>query len=334
MTPDSENESLFPHDGARAHAPAEPPAPPPAAARPLPAAAAVLVGAACAVLGLAPWLVTGVSLPLQNIWREVTRPEDMPLALLPLSQYFLVATVAMVVVGSALAGAASRLASRRGRPPRLWLVAAGAMAVQSVALAQAAVVLASGLEDSARARVYLWGMVVGVCVGIVVGLLVMVGIGRAGTAGATIAITFGALALSEWLPTLIYPIGAAPSYDVPLFLSHVVRWLPVVTVALAVGWCGAASVRRAAASVTSLLALWIVPSAVIAFSHAVGSRVYLQNPSELIPAGLQVFRGALTSASTAQHVLVAVVGALMVGIALFAARTVRDTPIEGPAENA
>ncbi|WP_062135393.1 hypothetical protein [Demequina aestuarii] len=294
--------------------------------RPLSAASTVLVGVVSAVLGLAPWLVTGMTLPLQNIWQTDTLPDGMPLALLPLSQYSLVASVAMVVVGSALAGVIGRLAASRGRPVRLWLMGAGAVAVQGVALAQTAVVLQGGLEDSTRARVYLAGMIAGVCVGIVVGLLVMTGLGRSGVAGTTVALTFAALALAQWLPVLIHPIGAMPSYDTPQLVSDAVRWLPVLIIAVAIGWCGVATVRRAVASVVSLLALWIVPSAVVAFNYAVGSRIYLQYPSELIPAGTQVFRSSLTSAGTPQHMLVAVVVAVMVGIVLFAARSMRDTP--------
>ncbi|MDN4479792.1 hypothetical protein [Demequina muriae] len=329
MTPDPENGSPAPSHTAEGRDAVERPPAHGEPARPLPAASAVLAGVASAALGLAPWLVTGMTLPLQNIWETDTLPEEMPLALLPLSQYYLVASVAMVVMGSAFAGALARLAASIGRPVRLWLVGAGAAAVQVVALVQTAAVLQGGLEDSTRALVYLLGMIAGVSVGIVVGLLVMTGLARAGTAGTTVAITFAALALAQWLPTLIQPIGAMPSYDTPQLVYDTVRWLPVLIVAVAVGWCGVMTVRRALASVVSLLALWIVPAVVVAFTYAVGSRIYLQDPSELIPAGTHVFRSALTSAGTPQHMLVAVVVAIMVGIVLVAARSMRDTPAPG-----
>lgn len=326
MTPDPENGSPAPSHAVEGRDAVERPPAHGEPARLLPAASAVLAGVVSAALGLAPWLVTGMTLPLQNIWETDTLPEEMPLALLPLSQYDLVASVAMVVVGSAVAGALVRLAASRGRPVRLWLVGAGAAAVQVVALAQTAAVLQGGLEDSTRALVYLLGMIAGLSVGIVVGLLVMTGLARAGTAGATVAITFASLALAEWLPTLVHPIGAVPSYDTPQLVFDAVRWLPVLIIAVAVGWCGVMTVRRALASVVSLLALWIVPAVVVAFTHAVGSRVYLQDPSELIPAATGVFRDSLTSAATAQAMLVAVVVAIMVGIALAAARSMRDAP--------
>lgn len=46
------------------------------------------LGAAAAIVGLIPWIITGMRLPLQNLWATDTRPADMPLALLPFSQYY------------------------------------------------------------------------------------------------------------------------------------------------------------------------------------------------------------------------------------------------------
>lgn len=47
------------------------------------------IGAVSAVLGLLPWLITGMRLPLQNLWAADTAPDAMPIVLLPFSQYAL-----------------------------------------------------------------------------------------------------------------------------------------------------------------------------------------------------------------------------------------------------
>lgn len=276
----------------------------------------------CALLGLAPWLVTGMNLPLQNVWREEVLPEAMPLALLPLSQYYLVAAAAMVVVGSALGGAAARLAARRGRPLRAWLVGAGAAVVQFVAVAQASWVLNNGLEESTRSRAYILGMLAAIAVAIIVGLFVTVTIGNGGVAATTIAIAIAALAFSEWLPTVLFPIGNAAQWDLPRVVSTVVLWMPTVIVGLAAGWCGVASARRALATVVSLLTFWVGSAAITGLSVAIGSRVLLQNPSELLPAATDTFREGLTSSALSRQLLLAVVIAIIVAATAHALRRI------------
>lgn len=307
--------------------------------RPLHAAWAVLIGLVGAVVGVVPWLLTDMTLPLQNIWEDRNAlPEAMPTALLPLSQYYLVASAAMVVVGAAFAGAIARLVSSRGRPVRMWLVVVSAIAVQGIALAQTTWALQGGLEDSSRARVYLYGMVAGICVAIAIGALVTVAIGKAGVAATTIAITVTALALTQWLPVLVNPIGELPTYDIdrPAIVREAQRWLPFVMVGAAVGWCGIETVRRALASVFSLMSLWVGSAAIVAFNYAIGSRIYLQNPSELIPAATDVFRMALTSFELPRHmavtVVIAVIVAVIVAVMLYGLRRIDRRGDEGTAE--
>ncbi|MDJ0378729.1 hypothetical protein [Cryobacterium sp. PH31-L1] len=71
----------------------------------------LVVGMLAAIVGLLPWLVTGMHLPIQNLWAADSVPEDMPIALLPFSQYTITLVVAVVVTGSALAVAWCGLAS-------------------------------------------------------------------------------------------------------------------------------------------------------------------------------------------------------------------------------
>jgi len=78
----------------------------------------LLFGIAAAALGLLPWLVTGLTLPLQNLWNVDTLPADMPRTLLPFSQYAVTLIVGLIVVGSAIAGGIAR--ARGERPSRDW----------------------------------------------------------------------------------------------------------------------------------------------------------------------------------------------------------------------
>src|SRR6185312_2805072 len=48
---------------------------------------ALALGVAAGALGILPWLVGGGTLPLQNLWANNDMPNDMPFALLPVSQY-------------------------------------------------------------------------------------------------------------------------------------------------------------------------------------------------------------------------------------------------------
>lgn len=61
-------------------------------------------------IGLLPWIVTGMRLPLQNLWAINTLPECMPRALLPFSLYQLPLILAMTIFGMGLASLAVRAA--------------------------------------------------------------------------------------------------------------------------------------------------------------------------------------------------------------------------------
>lgn len=72
-------------DARRTESDAPASAPAVAESRPIDWWAALPVGAAAAVLGLLPWIVTGMRLPLQNLWAADTAPDQMPVAFLPMS---------------------------------------------------------------------------------------------------------------------------------------------------------------------------------------------------------------------------------------------------------
>ena len=246
------------------------------------------IGVAAALIGLLPWLITGMRLPLQNLWATATPPEAMPIALLPLSQYSTTLIPGLLVTGACLAGLVARLL--RNRMPRrgTMLLALAVLLVFGVAGVQASVVVADGLEQSQAAKFYLTALVAVTVVSIAMALAVLLLVARAPVPGATIAFSVGAIAAGIWLDLLVAPAGSVPT-DVTMWLIGQTRWVPAVLVGLAIAWCGFRSAGRIAAIVVSLLALWIGPAAITAVSAAVGTRILLQYPAEMLDYGIGVF---------------------------------------------
>lgn len=123
-----------------------------------------LYGAGAAVLALLPWLVTGMRLPLQNLWGRVVAPDRMPVALLPLSQYAVALLFGLLVGGWALAGILGRFTAGRSRGTaarwrRVAVLGAGVLAVDCLAAGQALPVDAAGLTASSESTIYLAGLV-------------------------------------------------------------------------------------------------------------------------------------------------------------------------------
>lgn len=85
------------------------------------------------MLGLLPWLVTGMRLPLQNLWASETPPQEMPLVLLPFNQYTIALLAAGLVTGEAVAGIAARaLRDRLGARGVVATLAALGLVVRSL----------------------------------------------------------------------------------------------------------------------------------------------------------------------------------------------------------
>ncbi len=100
-----------------------------------------------AIIGLLPWMVTGMRLPIQNLWALDVPPEGMPITLLPFSQYTITLIVAVLVTGSAIAGGLLRLTG--AQHPRFAFVATpvGVLIVQVVAIVQTVSIVAGGLAE-------------------------------------------------------------------------------------------------------------------------------------------------------------------------------------------
>jgi hypothetical protein len=274
------------------------------------------IGLAAAVLGLLPWILTGMRLPLQNLWVTATAPEDMPIALLPLSQYSTTLIPGLLITGSAIAGLVARLLGSRMPKRGTMLIALAVLLVYAVAGMQASIVVADGLEHSDPAKFYLAALVIVAILSIALALAVLLLISRAPVAGATIGLSVGALAAGIYVNSLIAPIGGI-STEVTTSLLGLAGWVPAVLVGVAIGWCGVRTAGRIVAVVVSLLGLWIGPAALTAISSATGTRVLLPYPSEMLDYGFGVFRMA---ASLPELVLPPLITAVIVGVVAFVVR--------------
>src|SRR5690625_898392 len=260
----------------------------PTPARVRPAWIYPIAGGFALVVGLLPWIVTGMTLPLQNLWATRTMPDDMPFALLPVSQCFLTSILAMIVTATAIAGSVARTAAPANRTKVTSLVLAGLLVTLTVAAAQSVVVVAGGLEQSSRATIYLAICVASIVLSTLVGVAVLALIALAPRPVASIGAALAAIAVSRWVSALVF-LGLEAPYETFLWMSDVLRWLPAVLVGVALAWCGLGTRRQVAAWVAGLAVLWMAPAALTALAHTTGYRAAYRHPAELLDAGLDVF---------------------------------------------
>ena len=76
------------------------------------------IGVVAALVGILPWLVTGMRLPLEKLWGTSPSADAMPEAVLPFSQYMPTLIFGLIVTGSAIAGVAAR--ATRSRHATAW----------------------------------------------------------------------------------------------------------------------------------------------------------------------------------------------------------------------
>ncbi|WP_430646154.1 hypothetical protein [Agromyces sp. GXS1127] len=291
----------------------------------------LLIGAAAAGLGLLPWLVTGMRLPLQNLWATADLPDAYPLVLLPFSQYFLSTIAALLIVGAAFAGIAGRATRARQRRFGVAWMLVGLLIVHVAAIVQTTLVVRDGLQDRVESDLYLAALVGIAVLANLIGVLVMLLVAAAPRGGAVIGLAIAAVLSSAWLGLLLIPepAFAGPAAEPALF---VLRWLPAVLVGAAIGWAGVGTAGRAVASVVALLILWVGPALITAVSYAAGSRVLLRRPDELLDAAAEVFRSAVTMPEVVVPPLVVAVVVAVIGIV--ARALVRRGRATGPSSGA
>ncbi|MWB98109.1 hypothetical protein [Agromyces seonyuensis] len=274
-----------------------------------------LIGAGGAIVGLLPWLVTGATLPLQNLWAVETLPDDMPRTLLPFSQYELVTVAALLGVGAAAAGIAFRALRARAAARSRFALVLGVLVVQLAAIVQTTVVVAAGLRDGTESGLYL-GVVLGAAaIAFAAGLIVLPLIGWGPRAGALIGLALAAIVSTSWIGAAIDPVMLVTT-DLSTWLLPVLRWVPPVLVGVAIAWCGLATVGRAIAAVVSLALLWVLPALITGVWNAFGSRVLLRYPDELVDQLVGVFRSALVQPELVLPPLVVAVVVAALGLAL------------------
>lgn len=254
------------------------------------------IGAASAVLGLLPWLITGMRLPLQNLWSADTAPGAMPIVLLPFSQYALSLIVGILLTGAAIAGIAARATRAKLGRSGFIAILGGVLLLQLVAIVQTAAVVRAGLQLRSESAIYIVALVALSLFATLLGVLVSWLIARAPKAGALVGVSIAAVAFGPWLSSLVVPFGSIPAVGDGLGVAavlDVLRWVPAIIVGVAIAWCGVNTIGRVIAAVAGLLMLWIGPTLITAVSSAAGSRVLARHPAEMLDYGASVFRMAL-----------------------------------------
>lgn len=292
-----------------------------------PVPAGLALGAVAAAIGLAPWLVSGARLPVQNLWQREVMPDAMPVALLPVSQYYSTRLLVLLLVGGAIAGLAAR-ALRRTLPTADWATAAGLLVVQGAATVQAFVVVADGLGITAhgadpRARLYFAGMLGGTIVSVALAQALFWLISRRAAGPAALGLAFAAVPFASWLVGAIafFSGPAGP----PLAVSTLSRWLPAVIVGAALGWCGVLPLRRLGVWFAGLLVLLVTPAVFTAVSSALGMRVLDGDLREMADVAVTIFPLAL-GIGVAPTIVAAVIGAGIVGVRWTLARRRQGSP--------
>lgn len=293
-----------------------------------PVAIGALLGIGGAALGLLPWLVSGMRLPLQNLWAADAMPADMPLVLLPFNQYLISQLAAVLIVGGAVAGIAARaLSARLGRSGVVAAVA-GLVLVHAVAVVQTAVVVGSGLQERRESMLYLALLVVLSVLAVLVAVAALWLIARAPRGGALVGLATGALLLAPWLqgPAAFGTL----STDVGMTVHALARWVPPVLVGVAIAWAGVRTVGRALAALTALLAVWLVPALIIGATSAAGTRILARDPAGMVEYGIGVFRLAATSPGLVLGPLLVAVVVAALGLGV---RSLRVTALVPSAES-
>ena len=257
----------------------------------------VLIGLLAGLLGLAPWLVTGAQLPLQNLWGTEVLPQQMPLSLLPLSQYELTTLVALMTVGGAAAGLAVRLWSPARRRLATWCAAAGVLGAQATAAVQAFTVLSGGLAGGTTSGVYFAGLLAGVTAAIAASLGALLLLASKSRALAALGVGLVAVPFGSWVGEWAGNLATAGNY--PPAVLTLLRWLPAVLVGVALAWCGLRPARRAVVWLVDLALLWVVPALFISVNYVLGTRLPERDPQELALMIRQILTATLGPAGGA-----------------------------------
>ncbi|MEV7610971.1 hypothetical protein AB0N61_15905 [Microbacterium sp. NPDC089320] len=281
-----------------------------------------LLGVGGGVLGLLPWILGGARLPLQNLWVVATMPDEMPLVLLPVSQYYVIVLFSIVLLGGIFAGLAVRILSRR-RALAVWPAGLGVLAVHAVAIVESFGMAASGLAltSDARAVIYIVGLLGGAIAATLLAQLAFWMTSHRSAGIAAFGVALAAVPLGEWVARWF--LAVTGEVFPPVFLPAVVQWVPAIVVGLALAWCGIRPAWRLLVWVVSLLALWALPAAFMSIQYALGYRLILGDFAEMIAAGVGIFP-ALLNEDGIMPVIAALVIAVVGTVVRMLVRRTRD----------
>lgn len=257
----------------------------------------VLLGVLAGIVGLGPWLITGAQLPLQNLWAAETGPDQMPVSLLPLSQYELTTIVALLTVGGAAAGLAVRLWSPARRRLAVWCAAAGVLVVQLTATVQSFTVLDDGLGDGAMARLYFAGLLAGAVTSLAAALVALLLLSSTSRALMALGVGLVAVPFGSWLVEWV--VGFVGPTNIPAMVPSAARWIPAILVGCALAWCGLRSWPRAVVWLADLALLWVVPALFISVNYVLGTRVTAGDLQEMLLMSRQILAATLGPAGGA-----------------------------------
>jgi hypothetical protein len=277
------------------------------------------IGAASAVVGLLPWIITGMRLPLQNLWGTNTQPEEMPIGLLPFNQYAITLIAGILVVGAATAGLVARSARARESRRGFLALTIGVLVTQAIAILQSAAVVGDGLRPGRESMIYLVAVVAVATASFVIGALVLVLIARMPRAGALLGMSIAAVAAGWWVDALVVPDPALVT-EMQRTLLGLLPWVPAILCGVAIAWCGINTIGRIIAAFVAIAAVVIGPALATAVSSAAGTRVLARYPAEMLEFGVQVFQQALGTAELTLRPIASAIIVATAGLALKAAR--------------
>ncbi|AFR30479.1 putative integral membrane protein [Arthrobacter sp. Rue61a] len=284
-----------------------------------------MIGILAAALGLVPWWISGARLPLQNLWATQVMPGQMPLALLPLSQYEVLTIVALLTTGGAAAGFAIRVWSPVRRRLVTWCAIVGLLLVQVAATVQSFELLGQGLMRGTLAQYYRAGLMAGVICSILAAVVALLLIASKSTVATTIGGGLMAVPFTSW--AVEWVVGVVGHTNVPIAVPSIAHWLPAIVVGCALAWCGVRPLGRLAVWVLNLAFLWVIPAVFTAVQSVLGTRVIAGDIPEMVLMGREVLTAALgPDGGAVPTVLLALaLGLAGVGIRVIAARRVHST---------
>jgi hypothetical protein len=273
----------------------------------------LLFGIVCGGIGLLPWLLTGMSLPVKNVWVSDAGASEVSPVLLPLSQTAAVRAVALIVVGSAVAGILARALHRHWSAGGFWALVGGVVLVQLGAAAQSVVVVVPQLGDGTASVAYIAVMLLVVLLAVLTGVAVLTLIARAPRAGALLGIALVASPFALWIAgfTSFYVPG-----DLGAIVTEALLWVPAAVVGVAIVWCGVNTFGRVLAAIVALALLWIGSPLITAMGGALGSRMLVRSFAGTIQHLIDVVSSALLQVHPAMlplgvAIVIAIVGSVL-----------------------